>query len=339
MSLVSPPQALVVGTATPLTPPANSPWAAAVIQNLSPYLIEVQAGSQVAWLAPFTSDIFAPGPTQTPISATPQAIAGSISSTVGGAQVQATWYNPDEAAALEATYPTALPGSAVLAAAAPPGLIIPAQTFVAAGGQIIIPNVAIPTNVRTLVIALAHLTPLTPIVVTNVVVEGLPTGNQYYNQPPYLQVGPAVGPNSTNALIVVPFPSVIDTTVQITITTAQNLQVKMVGDSSIYDESVFYNGTHQVVTQNVNTGPTSKTLVTGPARLLYVTAAVNSGGNAIVTVNGQNTLNPQSQAGSNGTIQTVTFPDNTILQAGQAVVGENLNNGIFSDIACGFAYP
>lgn len=341
MSLVSPPQTLTVGTATAIKPPANSPWSAAVIQNLSPYLIEIQAGSQVAWLAPFTSDIFAPGPTQTPIAATPQAIVGSLVSTLGGAQVQATWYNPDEAAALQATYPSALPGSAVIAATAPPGLVYGPMATVIVAGQVQF-VVTVPSTTRTLLIeSFGGAGGIGP---TTVQVVGNQTGTIYRQSlPPYLN---SIFGSGEGSLCVVPVLGAADTTFTITIGQANALVTEtttVYADSVTTQESVLYNGIAKGGAAFLG-GATTAVIATGPCRLLTASCiAVNAGANCgliLSQAGGPNNpiLFTEATAAVTTQVAAVTFPPNTILPAGQTLT---LNQGAAGNTGgfCTFAYP
>lgn len=214
-------------------------------------------------------------------------------------------------------------------------LILAPQSIVPTAGAITVAPI-VPPNVRTLVISLQHLAPLDPIVVTNVSVVGGTTGNQFYNAPPYLTVGPAAGPQSTNALIVIPFIGLLDKGVTITITTTQTLVVQAFGDTAQYDESVFYNGVAIAASQIANNN--TVTILTGPARLLTANLDLQAAGFAgLINLNGVPILRSDAVAAAGQSV-ALSFPPNTILPAGQTVTVQSTaaDNAIGS---ISYAYP
>lgn len=346
MSLVTPPQTLAVGTATAIKPPANSPWAAVVIQNLSPYLLEVQAGSQVAWLAPFTSDLFSPGPTQAPVALTPQAIAGALASNLGGAQVQATWYNPDEAAALQATYPTSLPGSAVLAATAPPGLVFGPTAIPIPVSTQISQVVSAPSTTRTLYVVTAVSGGAGP---ASVGVTGAISGTTYRAQTqsgtglanaPYL---PSTFGAGEGVMCVVPVAGAVDTSFIITASAPQlqsPITMEVYADTVTTLESSFYNGTAQGVADAGGIANGIFTVAAGPCRLLNCSLVAANGATGIMLLSGKQIMRLDN-SGTTNDFGALAFPENTIIPLNELLQVQKAGNGgaAFSAGGAVIAYP
>jgi hypothetical protein len=317
MSLTTPPQAIAVGTPVQIPYPTNTPWAGVVISNLSTLLLNVQVGGQQYWLNPFTEMLYDVSSSHAPVVLNAQNITGV---TVQGSsnQVQATWYADGEEPT--GTWPVSLTAQELAALAAPPGQI---------GSPIALTNpgitnaiVAVPSNVRTLIINFA--TPLFDAEVpSNIEVAGETTGIIYYNQPPYL-----ISAQGNICTIVVPFNPAADTGVSITITSANanTYTMTVFGDTTLYEESEFYNG----VAQFADTGTSGNTVIAGPVRLLTLTVAANNG--ICQVVQGPATVLVLEQAG----VVEMTFPPNTILKTGESLVYSTSGAGIASVV---YAYP
>lgn len=318
MSQVSQPQVVAVGVATNISPPSSTPWGAVVIQNLSPYLLEVQAASQTAWLAPFTSDLFVPGQTNAPVAVTPQAVAGvTAAQLLGGAQIQATWFDPTEAQSLAGAYPAALPGSAVLAATSPPGVVFGPTAEVPAGGAVAV-NIPIPANARTLLIVLTT--------TAGAIIRCSVTGNQSNiaykaNETYYL-----TGAGGLAFPFVVPVSGATDSSVLVAFANVPGATctVEAWADSTSYKEDVFYNGQ----AQQVSLGGAGL-LLTGPARLLAASVTGTAAG-AVLEIGGAFVVE------SVGGAAPITFPPNTILPANVqfTVAGAGVTSGSLT-----YAYP
>lgn len=338
------PQALAIGAATAIKDPAQgggNPSVACQIQNSSAYQLSVLAAGDVLSIQPFTAQTIEIS--GQPITVTPLAgasgtcsvtfvfLLGAPAST--GVQLSdGTWVEtpPQQDGPLTA--------AAITAAAAPPGSVYGPISTAPTAGTITLSGIVIPPNARTVLISLKHLVPLTPIVVTNVQVLGSSTAIAYYNAPPYLGVGPATGPNNTNALIVVPISGVIDSAVQIVITTAQTLVVQVSADSSEYPESVFYNGTVQTASQGL-AGAGTILLATGPLRLLTSNLITNANTTeAFITINGVTGLVVAGATAGLDAVMGLSYPPNTIVPAGAPVVLQQAGAG-GSVAAISYAYP
>ena len=91
-------------------------------------------------------------------------------------------------------------------------------------------------------------------------------------------------------------------------------------DTAQYDESVFYNGPTQAITNAVS-GVGTLTVLTGPARLLTASLEVTgTGTQGQLFLNGNVFLRADQSAGANnGTPFSMGFPPDTILPAGQNI--------------------
>jgi hypothetical protein len=199
----------------------------------------------------------------------------------------------------------------------------------------------VPQGVRTLVLSIT--TSRTTPEITNVLVTSA-NGTPLYNQPPYL--GNAAG--LTTCMVVVPMDPVIMSTgavITVTITvsnTAANLTLTVMGDGYQYKEDVFYNGTLKSATNTANNN--SVVIVSGPCRLLTAsleTFTFTAEGN--IQINGVTVLRAGALAAANdgqaGNAYSVTFPPNTILQAGQNATVNSNGAGLFTVGSIGYAYP
>jgi hypothetical protein len=88
------PYPLTLGVTAAAPPPTSGPWGWVVLSNLSPYLLQVTAGTTQAWLSPWTESIFDASSVQTPVTMVPSLPAGAA--LLGSAQVEATWYDPTQ---------------------------------------------------------------------------------------------------------------------------------------------------------------------------------------------------------------------------------------------------
>jgi hypothetical protein len=212
---------------------------------------------------------------------------------------------------------------------------------------------SIPAGTRTLILEIVPFDASLEGGITSMSVIGKQSGFFYYGnglglggggigggQVPYLVFPTGTGGAWAGFLVVIPIMSTVDNSFQVTVATPSGTcTLTAWADPQEYDEDLFYNGSHQVANFNVNT-VTNTTILQGPARLLWASAAVNSGGNCILLINGRSALNPQSPAGAPGVTQSISFPGKgQLLQPGQSVVAENLINGIFSLMSIGWAYP
>ena len=182
----------------------------------------------------------------------------------------------------------------------PPGAI---GTFTGLTGTI----TGVPASVRTLVVQISSPTNLvTGLSVSNV---GPPSFNYYY-QAPYLLEGLA----PFTYIVVIPI-SPVGTTNGFTfsVATAAGIPtVSVFGDTSIYTESTYYNGVVKAASAVGNFG-VPVTIISGPARLLTANVQGSAGGAADLVINGVSALSGTA----NGSL-AMTFPANTILQAGQS---------------------
>jgi hypothetical protein len=190
----------------------------------------------------------------------------------------------------------------------PQGLRLASSTLGAPGPG----SFTVPPNIRTLVFLMQTASPTT---VTGLAVQGLQTGLEYYNQALYLPVSSGVILGQNLQIAVVPIVAVIDTSFGFSFGTSPILQqvtTTVLGDAAGYDESMFYNGP---ILEASHSGATvGTTLVTGPCRLLTAYGNCATGGPA-VTINVNGTAVLVTQGGPVG----LTFPDDTIVQSGQAV--------------------
>jgi hypothetical protein len=212
-------------------------------------------------------------------------------------------------------------------------------------------GVVIPPTTRTLVFRISVLSGT----IINLQVVGTTTDILYYNQPPYLPQGP--GPSTVYGVCVMEISGVIDSSVNFAVTTSGGASptVTVFADPSPYPESVFYNGPVQTASLAWNGNHGTNTILTGPARLLTAsvftyTTGTSPGWSALSlgTYNANSSIilatgSPIGNSGSTPGPVAMTFPDNTILQAGQIIQLLIDNPGTGTDIVGGgavtYAYP
>lgn len=330
MSLTTPPQAIAPGPGVPIDTPTDTPWAALVLANLSPYLLEVQAGGQVAWLNPWTETIYRSSPTHAPVVVTAQG-AGTTPPAGSSSQIQATWYAPGENP--EGAWPVSLTANALAAELTgisvvvppPPGLLSGPVTSIATRTSMTVP---ITPETRTLIVICASQAGATKPV-DRVSVFGFTSLLTFYDGPPYLIRGSAFSQT------IVPIMGAIDTAMAVIIDTtdpAGAFEYSTYGDSTEYDESIFYNGSLQAANQSRATAGTTP-ILTGPARILTLAAEAEGGAAAFLQLG----ATPLLPTGTNGRGQ-LALPPETILKVGDVLELVQTGAGT-STAAVGFAYP
>lgn len=176
------------------------------------------------------------------------------------------------------------PLSTFTATPAAPGLVQALGNLTSAGGVINTGLVPIPTGIRTLILSLLP----TNIIggISNVQVIGNITGQSYYNQAPYLK-----GNLSNIFTCVIPVLSIVDTavTIIITVATGQTITVTVNGDTQLYGEDVFYNGSIQIASSAL-LAIGNALIASGPFRLLSASLQGTGGGSCNLITNGGNTL-------------------------------------------------
>lgn len=170
--------------------------------------------------------------------------------------------------------------------------------------------------------------------VTTVEVIGDNSGIFYYAQAPYLHNFNA----NQSYTIVVPILANIDATIDVVVFTgsAPNVfQLSVFGDTSIYDESVLYNGPTRTLTVSLAAAATTQ-LLTGPNRLL--TLETHTSGNLSSTIS----LFPPVSEGTlliaDNTHATLTLPPNYLLYPGNILHANQFGAGA-SEFTATFAYP
>jgi hypothetical protein len=295
------------------------------IQNTSAFIISVIAGGETFTIQPFVAQTVPLGSSQG-AGITIEGIASPSGLTTDALTL--VWLLPKEEPPMQ---DGPLTSAALIAATLPPGQVFHniagAKSFV----------VTVPSNARTLILVIVG-SFFEPVVgITNITIQGEQTDQLYYNQTPYL-----FGAQSISAQVICPVNGAADTTYGITVTSPGPASgpwaYSVYADTAQYKESTFYNGTVKVA----NAFAASGTMVTGPCRLLGLTATLvpaNAACNAVVSVNGQQLI-VLDQAGATGTVaqfQEVTFPDDTILQQGQTVTFST--TGGFGSASVAYAYP
>ena len=243
-----------------------------------------------------------------------------------------TWTGSADPAGLAAPiWPDPTSSAQTVQFASPSTMFGPAA--VTAVGGLVNQQVTIPAGIRTLLIFIQS----NPgaLTCTGVSVVGATSSMIYYNQPPYLPGNIGTAPSY---LVVVPVAPAIDPVVTVVfsfVTAAWQGTIEIGGDSAIYDESVFYNGTAKTIA-TVAVGAT--TLLTGPARLLscYAGCGAAAGSSSLVRVNGAVAVEAANGAGAFPQNVPLTFPDDTILQAGATVTATITTSGVGSVV---YAYP
>lgn len=157
--LTSPPITVAAGTPASLATPGNSPWAAVVISNLSPFLLQIQGGvvGGAAWLEPFTANLYCVDGSHAPIGIEPQSLGGVTPAAGAGSQVQATWYAPGEEPS--GSWPVSLTAQAISAGIAgvlstqgQTDVLISGSTRSSVGNSINIPTIAAQHSYNALVV-------------------------------------------------------------------------------------------------------------------------------------------------------------------------------------------
>lgn len=318
----------VLNTVKDPTANNSTPAQSVQIQNASPFVLHVSSGGEVYTLQSFTAQTIptagdAAGITILPING-PAGTQGDV---------QAIFLQPKEDPPMADGQ---LTGAAQYAQGLGQTLFGPATTGNGGGttGTIILPPTA-----RTLILSFFGKGVLALNPITSLQVIGNTSGYHYYAAPPYLS-GPQITPHY---LVVVPISGSIDPTLTVNYQTADtgNYTLTISADTAEYDESIFYNGTLQMVNASATAAGTV-TILTGPARLLTAQLEMISttttgfiayaGGEAIL----------RCQAGTTGEANsTIDFPPNTILPAGQGLflITAGTGSGPASTAQVGYAYP
>jgi hypothetical protein len=247
-----------------LVPPSDAPWGAVVIANLSPYLLEVQAGAAPVWLNPFYETMMDAQTTHAPVVINAQVVAGSTS-TGAGSQVQATWYDPGETP--NGAWPVSLTASAIAAALlttpAPAGLV--SSTFDPTSLFPVVVN--FPSTTRTLLVTVSR---AGGGIVTDMSITTNTTFQTLWRGVPYLRGGhppPPLGGYASYTKVV-NVAGAADSSVTIWIASGtMGWLVNVYADSTEFSETVFYNGV-PVTAGVVLLAPGSTVLADGPCRLL-----------------------------------------------------------------------
>ena len=236
-----------------------------------------------------------------------------------------TWVgSSDPSNKVQPIYPAA--NSTALTAsiqAVPPGQI---ATFPAMAS--LSQTITVPAGTRTLIIQdlIGGALSATPILD----VKGSQSLLTYYDAPFYLG---AVGDSYT---AIVPVNPAVDSSYIVQVYGGTETHtVTISGDTTQYDESVFYNDTINV-TSTAAVGTT--TLVTGPARLLtaQVEAAAAGVNSARLRIGTQIILTADSTAASSATTEAISFPPNVIVPAGATADAVIVGSGI---VSATWAYP
>lgn len=328
-----------------------------VISNLTPYIAELtnvdDTGTNVPALPPNTANKYPwtgargpivinwnnPLPADTPPAATPN-ITVEFSDDPTGAD-------------LPGSYPAALSSSTTIGTIVGPvtiegplevdgsvtinepvdisavgvGSLLSSGSYVPSGGVVTF-NVAIPANVRTLILSMS-------VRGAFVRIAGASTGFGYFNGTPYL-----VDLYGSGSIIVTPVVTVADSIVTVTITTAAgSVAVDVWGDTAEYGEDIFYNGQAEQTWSRQTTSSTV-TLLTGPARLLTAMVSVDVGaGTGQIILDGILCLEAAAQASpAANQVATLTFPPNTLLSAG-ATVTAVFSGAATCDMTLTYCYP
>ena len=204
-------------------------------------------------------------------------------------------------------------------------------------------DVSLPPGVRTLVIQLSSVSGTFSNPFSLGVIGDL-SGITYYSGPGYL----ITGLFGSAIVVVVPISAAIDNGVTVTVDTyggvgsVGNFNVTVYGDTSIYDESVFYNGIAQT-TAKVTAIAGTYTLVTGPARIISAALDVDGaeGFMSWTTSLPSVTSNRMSHIVSSGAANTgltQAFTPNTILPIGAKITATLVSAGALN-ASVTYAYP
>jgi hypothetical protein len=229
-----------------------------------------------------------------------------------------TWLGSEQTSReAEVVYPSA--NSTALTALTTPAV---AQQLYSTPSPVTVPftqSVALTPGIRTLVIQAETVSATYPGFFYLEVV-GEVSGFSYYTGTFYLFV-----PTGNSALAVVPISPAIDNSVSITLLeqggSVLNFLVTVYGDTSIYDESVFYNG--QAVTASV-VQPTSGTykLIDGPARIISATLDLDNAEGYMLWTDPSGTTHRMMHIVSSTTANpglTQAFTPNTLLPIGASI--------------------
>lgn len=150
-----------------------------------------------------------------------------------------------------------------------------------------------------------------------------------YNQPPYI----VTSSNGSSMTIVPVFALTGSSFFDIAVTGASvgGYDITILGDSALYDESVFYNGVVQTATAVLG-AVGSATILNGPARLLTADLAMVGASNGQLFVAGT-----QASLRANNSYASITWPPNTILPSGKSVTMTAGGATLFGSVT--FAYP
>jgi hypothetical protein len=337
VSTASPAIALTLNTLATIADP-TAQWGNLAdrvqLQNASPFILEVLAGGQTYTIQSFTAQTIPTGSTGASMTVVP---------TTGPAGTQgsltAVWL-------LTGQQPDMADGQLTGAAQYAVGL---GSELGSATNSSVLSNVgvqaAVPLNpnTRTLLVQWQWFMLTAQIEYPTISVVGNTTGRVYCNRAPYL-LGTAIVPPYTEykGLTVVPVNPLLDPVVTVAVRGASGVNFASVsfdalGDTLLFTEDVFYDGSVAQTSQLVNTAVTTL-LLTGPARLL--TCSLEAG--TAMTGIGQlfKGLAPiLTVPGSVGTTLSMTFPRSTRLQAGGTMSVSNSNGTGSVTGAVVYAYP
>ena len=202
--------------------------------------------------------------------------------------------------------------------------IYPSTLLAPVAGVITLPVLNPPNSVRTLLVSLMGTAAVTTLNIT-----GNQSGISYYFRAPYInELG------TDTYFVVVPIAGAIDDTFTVTVTTATSCTVEVIGDTALYQESIFYNG-FAAGAGAARLAAGTSTVLNGPARLLTAQVETLGAFSANLLINGNQILRVDGLAGQNG-FDAVAFPPNTILSAGQAMTVTTSGLG---GASCTYAYP
>jgi hypothetical protein len=332
---------LTVEDGTTLTYPnptalGGQPATAVQIQNSSAFIIQVVGGGEQFIIQPFVAQTIPIAQQGTPITIEGIGLPSGLSASAD--TLTLIWLLSGEQPPMQDGPLTA---AALIASLLPPGTVFgPVATALV--GDNVTYTFTVPANTRTLIVSNSETSFVHTLPPLNISITGQQTGFVYYNQPPYLTSSTTIGSEDViGFLVVCPVNGAADTTFQIVIAynpaslpTATPTNT-VYADSDQYPESVFYNGPLQVVEVDA-TG----TLITGPARLLALTASWDNGADVAVNYvpigGGLQVLlivAPTTESGA----CPISLPADTILRAGDAITVTIAGAG--SVVSATSAYP
>ena len=247
-----------------------------------------------------------------------QQLVVSCSGLTAGVAYVCTWVgSSDPEQVVQPLYPAANSTALTAQIQQTPPTQLATKTWSFNNGPWTLASVAIPPNVRTLLVNFQN-----DALVGNLKATGDQTGFVYYNSVPYLNNVRGV---TTKCFSVIPIGVPADTS----ITFVGNAGgpggsgfMTVFGDVSQYDESVFYNGNIQAA---VSGGPGQ--VIAGPCRLL--TAWVANGTGIQMLLDGTTAILQTTSAAA----ATMEFPPNTILPSGHNITINAASGGVT------YAYP